>query len=167
MQTNIEKTIQAIRGNITQAENTTLYKGQDMGARYSLASNKPASGAGGLTDAVQKALIMDGYSTRVLIGDNYASAFNKEHELFENQICILGENYYLTKEEIKARLDNQDKDIRSAGCYSLADYEILMLTENDLTDTGRIEPNSSNWEYCRDLQRALIREFEYSLIEEE
>lgn len=92
MQTNIEKTIQDIRGNLTQGEKSTLYKGKDMGARYSLASNRPASGVGGLTDAVQRALSMDGITTRVLIGDNYASEFNRTHNLSENQICVLSEN---------------------------------------------------------------------------
>lgn len=92
MQTNIEKTIQDIRGNLTQGEKSTLYKGKDMGARYSLACNKPASGAGGLTDAVQRALSMDGITTRVLIGDNYASEFNRTHNLSERQICVLSEN---------------------------------------------------------------------------
>ena len=92
MQTNIEKTIQDIRGNITQGEQSTLYKGRDMGARYSLASNKPASGVGGVSEAIQKALSMDGFTTKVLIADNYASEFNRTHNLFENQICVLSAN---------------------------------------------------------------------------
>ena len=94
MQTNIEKTIQDIRGNITQGEQSTLYKGRDMGARFSLSCNKPASGAQGLTDAVAKALEMDGCTTRVLIGDNYNSAFNAQHGLSANQICVLASNVH-------------------------------------------------------------------------
>lgn len=92
MQTNIEKTIQNICSNITQGEKSTFYKGKDMGARYSMACNKPASGVSGFTESVQKALSMDGSTTRVLIGDNYASEFNRTHNLHENQICILSEN---------------------------------------------------------------------------
>lgn len=90
--TNIETVVQNIRANITQGEKSSFYKGQDMGARFSLSCNKPASGAQGLTDAVAKALEMDGCATRVLVGDNYNSAFNVQHGLSENQICVLAAN---------------------------------------------------------------------------
>lgn len=91
--TNIQTVVKAVLGNLTQGTSNTLYKGQDMGARFSLSCNKPASGALGLTDAVQKALSMDGYTdSRVLIGDNYRSVFNIENNLTDGQICVLAAN---------------------------------------------------------------------------
>lgn len=91
--TNIDAVVKAVLDNLTQGASSTLYKGQDMGTRYSLSCNKPASGAAGLTEAVQKALSMDGYTgSRVLIGDNYHSAFNIENNLTDGQICVLAAN---------------------------------------------------------------------------
>lgn len=97
--TNIQELVQKIRGNITQGEISSLYKGLDMGQRYSLVCNKPSSGVHGLSAAIEKALEMDGIATRVLVADSYCSAFNSEHGLSENQICVIASNLEMKSKE--------------------------------------------------------------------
>lgn len=73
---------------------------------------------------------------------------------------------YLTREKITTLLNAQFSDIRKnikSGAISTEDAKTLIMSEDDICDSKRIEPDSSNYHFARAMQHQFIN-FELSAL---
>lgn len=68
---------------------------------------------------------------------------------------------FIDRNEIKSRLEKQFSELKKSG-LNADDIETIVFSENDITDTGLIEGNSSNWQFAREMQQSFIQELRFS-----